>query len=86
MTALRFFVLAACVQLNLARMNSSSYGLAHIVSPLVEIALITLSPIPSTRKKRHLLSMIDPTMADLITPALMKKIHEYEVHAWCHTE
>ena len=80
MTELRFvLVVATCVQLIAAKSGNNSQELARFVSPLVEIALISLSPAPPARNKRDLLSMIDPTMADLITPALMKKIHEYEV-------
>lgn len=66
------------MQLIAAKSGNNSQELARFVSPLVEIALISLSPAPPARNKRDLLSLIDPTMADLITPALMKKIHEYE--------
>ena len=80
MAALHYAMLwVTCVQSILAEGHHGHHGLARSVSPLAEIALINLSPVPAARKKRDLLSMIDPTMADLITPALMKKIHEYEV-------
>ncbi len=64
-----------------------------VVSPLAGIAFVAaaaavaISPVYLTltssilsgRKKRDLSSMIDPSMADKITPEMMQKIQELQV-------
>ena len=72
-------------------------NLGVIISPLAGIALLSvalsLSTTPifltitssffSGRKKRDLLSTLDPSIASRITPEIMKKIQELQVHM-CH--
>merc|ERR1712071_425401 len=59
--------------------ETESGALLRLVSPLAGLSLMaSVSAVSAARSKRHLLSTIDPAMADLITPAMMKKIHELQ--------
>lgn len=74
-------------------MSGKTSNLAMVVSPLAGIAFVAaaaavaINPVYLTlssslltgRKRRDLTSMINPSMADKVTPEMMRKIQELQV-------